>query len=340
MTALKEFDRLEATGLWRAAPEAQRREVIVSLGDATLTISDISGTALAHWSLAAVRRVGTDLPALYHPDGDPGETLELPADETVMIDAITRILRSIDRRRPRPGYLRLVLGLGFGAAVTAAAIFWLPEALERYTVNVVPAVKRTEIGTALLTRMSRVAGQPCYAAPARDPLRRLARRVLGPGREDTVFVLPGGVQDSVHLPGRIILLNRAVVEDHDDVDVAAGYILAEAVRAAARDPLEDLLDQAGLMASLRLVTTGALPEEVLDSYAEHLLSQPMGEDDVEALLAAFATAELRSTPYAYARDVTGETVLPLIEADPRAGTGSRDVLSDADWVRLQGICGG
>ena len=337
MTALKEYDRLEAIGLWRPAPDAQRREVIVSLGDATLTMTDMTGRALAHWSLAAVRRGGSGLPALYHPDGDPGETLELPEDETVMIDGIARIMRSIDRRRPKPGYLRLVLRLGFGLTFAAAAIFWLPGALERYAVDVVPPVKRSEIGTALLSRMARVAGQPCNAASARDPLRRLALRVLGPGREDLVYVLPGGVPASAHLPGRIILLNRAIIEDHDDVDVAAGYILAEKVRAEARDPLAALLDHAGLVASLRLLTTGALPADTLDAYAEHMLTDARKDSDPEALLTAFEAADLRSTPYAYARDITGETTLALIEADPRARTGSREVLSDADWVRLQGI---
>ena len=92
MTALKEFDRLEATGLWRPSPETQRREVIVSLGEATLTISDTKGTALAHWSIAAtVRSNGSALPAIYHPDGDPGETLEIDGDETAMIDGIDRL---------------------------------------------------------------------------------------------------------------------------------------------------------------------------------------------------------------------------------------------------------
>ena len=56
MTALKEYDRIEATGLWRANADAQRREVIVSIGDATLTISDHNDRALAHWSLPAIER--------------------------------------------------------------------------------------------------------------------------------------------------------------------------------------------------------------------------------------------------------------------------------------------
>ncbi len=36
-TALKQFTKLESTGLWREAPELQRREVIVNFGEASLT---------------------------------------------------------------------------------------------------------------------------------------------------------------------------------------------------------------------------------------------------------------------------------------------------------------
>ena len=43
MTALKEYARLESTGLWRPDPEAQRREVAISFGDATLVIADSAG---------------------------------------------------------------------------------------------------------------------------------------------------------------------------------------------------------------------------------------------------------------------------------------------------------
>ena len=56
MTALSDYQRLEAPGVWRPSPDAQRRDVIVSLGDATLVLSDQKDAALAHWSLAAVER--------------------------------------------------------------------------------------------------------------------------------------------------------------------------------------------------------------------------------------------------------------------------------------------
>ena len=54
MTALKEYDRLECTGLWRSGPADQRREVAVSFGEATLVLTDMQNRALAHWSLAAI----------------------------------------------------------------------------------------------------------------------------------------------------------------------------------------------------------------------------------------------------------------------------------------------
>ncbi|MDJ0821101.1 MAG: hypothetical protein QNJ09_04715 [Paracoccaceae bacterium] len=341
MTALKGYDRLEAMGLWRADAEAQRREVVVSLGEATLTISDTSGRALAHWSLAAVTRTNRGkLPALFHPDGDPDETLEIAADEKNMIDGIESITRRIERARPHPGKLRFFLTGAVLAAGIAAVTLWLPDALVQHTVKVVPPVKRAEIGLQLLERVTRVTGQPCAAPSAAPALQRMALRVLGPGRDQDLVVLRSGVPGSAHLPGGIILLDRATVEDHEDADATAGFVLAEHLRAEAADPLHDLLRHAGLIPSLRLLTTGALPPEALEGYAETLLRQAPAAIPSERMLAAFAQAELRSTPYAYAIDVTGETTLALIEADPRAQQGSKEVLSDADWVRLQGICDG
>ncbi|CUH75225.1 hypothetical protein [Tropicibacter naphthalenivorans] len=339
MTALKEFERLEATGLWRASPEDQRREVIVSLGDATLTMSDMNNTALAHWSLGAVMRAnGTQTPAIYHPDGDPDETLEIAANETEMIEGIDRLLRAIDKKRPKPGKLRLILGLGAACAIAAGAIFWLPDALERYTVTVVPDVKRAEIGEALLANITRVTGQPCMTPEAGGPLAALRTRILQDGQR--LVIVPGGTRMTAHLPGGIYLMNRALVEDFEDPDVPAGYLVVEQLRAAQADALAEVVDHAGLMASLRLLTTGKLPDSALDSYAETLMSAPQDMPPADQTLTAFAQTELRSAPYAYAQDITGETTLPLIEGDPLAGRTSRQVLSDGDWVRLQGICGG
>lgn len=340
MTALSEYERLEASGLWRASPEAQAQNVIVSIGDATLVVTDMRDRALTHWSLAAVARANPgELPAIYHPDGDPEETLELPADEDAMISAIERLRTTIERRRPRPGRLRLVMLVSSLTVVLALGWFWLPGAVLRHAVTVVPPVKRAEIGDALLERITRVAGQPCTDPAGLRSLEKLRARVLDPDTRRRLVVLPSGLRETAHLPGRMILLNRALVEDPEEPDVAAGYILAEALRARVHDPLRALLEEAGTLATIRLLTTGDLGAGTLDAYAESLLTAPQEQVPEAALLAAFAEAQIRARPYAYARDVSGESTLGLIEADPFATTAPRPVLSDGDWLRLQGICG-
>ena len=341
MTALEGYERLEAVGLWRPGAGEQRREVIVSLGEATLTISDIQNRALTHWSLAAVSRGnrGND-PALFHPEGDDTETLELPSDEAMMIEGIDRLITAINRHRPQPGKLRWYLGGAAALVVLALVFFWLPGALIGYTARVVPEVKREEIGRALLSELTRMTGEPCRAPEAMPALRSLAGRVLGPGRGSDLVVVPEGVSGSAHLPGGTILLSREVIEGPEDPDVPAGYVLVESLRAATHDPLHDLLRHAGLWSSLRLLTTGELPAAALDDYADDLLTgTPRPLDDAK-VIEAFTAAELRSRPYAYHRDPSGERVLALIEGDPRAVEGSRTVLSDSAWLRLQSICDG
>ena len=337
MTALTKYARLEATGLWRATPDAQRREVIVSIGDATLVISDLKDQALTHWSLAAVDRANPgQTPALYHPDGDPGETLELPDNETEMIEAIEKLRRAINRSRPKPGRLRSVGMLASVAVVAALAVFWMPGALRDHAIKVVPEVKRVSLGTALLKRLERVSGPACESPGGSAALARLTKR-LAVGR---VAILPDMTRASLHLPGRLIVLDRAVLEDYEEPDVAAGYVLTEDVARREHDPLRALLEAVGLRENFRLLTTGDISSEALDAYAEQLLMRPAATPQVEAQLARFAQAELRSKPYAFARDITGESTLPLIEGDPMNGKLTAPLMSDADWLRLQSICGG
>ncbi len=336
MTALKQYQRIEATGLWRPSPDMQRREVVVSIGEATLTISDFNDRALTHWSLAALERQNPGgYPAIFNPDGDPDETLELAESETTMIEAIDRLQRAIDRSRPHPGRLRWLSVGGVVAAVAALLLLWLPVALQSHVVSVVPKIKRQDIGDTILQRIERVSGRACVSEDAKAALDMLAKRT----GVRQIVILPAGVQNSLSLPGGTVLLSRTLVEDHEDPAVAAGYVIAERARAEAHDPLDDLLDRTGPTTAFRLLTTGELTPQIIDSYTEQVLSEPRPSLPDQELLAVFAQAALPSTPYAYARDITGETVLGLIEADPMVGRSQEQVLPDRDWVRLQNICG-
>lgn len=338
MTALTQYQRLEAPGLWRPAPDAQRVNVIVSLGDATLTVSDTSDRALTHWSLAALRRLNPgERPALYAPSRAVDESEELEIADDDMIAAIEKVRRVIERNRPRSGRLRLGLTLAALGLAAVLGVTWLPDALKRHTLSVLPDVTRAAVGERLLERVRRVSGAPCTGSYGTAALARLGARVLD-GDGGRLVVVSSGVARAAHLPGGIILLNRALVEDFEEPDVAAGFILAEAERARQNDPMAGLLDHAGLLATAKLLTTGALDDAVLDSYAEGLLTRPPAALEDQALLARFEAAGLRATPYAYALDQTGETTISLIEADPVPLALSTLLIADADWVSLQGIC--
>ena len=109
----------------------------------------------------------------------------------------------------------------------------------------------------------------------------------------------------------------------------------EGLRAQAQDPVETFLTAAGPMIAARLLATGDVPDQVLREYAETLLTTGRPKPKSEELLASFRRARVSTLPYAYALDLTGEATLELIEADRG---GAAPVLSDEDWISLQGIC--
>ncbi|PIE16823.1 MAG: hypothetical protein CSA68_00780 [Rhodobacterales bacterium] len=336
MTALAEYERLEAIGLWREAPDAQRREVIVSFGNDTVVIADANGTALTHWALAAIKRLNpSDSPACYVPDGEASESLEI--EDELMISALEKVLDKIRRKRPRKGSLRWLLGLGLVAGVAALSVFWLPDALLRHTLSVLPQVKRLEIGDRLLQQIYRLSGPHCAEPHGVQALARLGQRVAGDSAP-RLLVLRDGVAKSAHLPGGYTLLNSHLIEDFDEADVAAAYILTEQLRKTKRDPMEALLLSAGKVQTFTLLTTGDISDQALAQYAEQLLTTPPVHLDTQELLQGFEQAKLRSSPYAYAQDPSGETTFELIEADPYASQTPPIVISDGDWLNLQRIC--
>lgn len=334
MTALNKYQRLEASGLWRANADAQRREVIASIGDATLVISDMQDRPLAHWSIAAIERANPGkTPATFHPYGDADETLELGESETEMVGAIEKLRKAIHKSEPRSGRVRLLVGTAIVAAVVAGAVFWLPNALRAHVTSVVPQINRVVIGQDVLSHMGSITGSRCHEDVADAALDRLASRT---GVRE-IIVVPGGIRDTAGLPGGGILVSRSVLEDHEDPAVVAGYVAAEALRVQMRDPLAHLLETGGISASFRLLTTGQLTEDTLLGYAEALATETAPVVSHAALAERFASLQLPGTPYAYAVDISGETTIDLIEADTLLGT-VPPVLSDGEWVALQEIC--
>jgi hypothetical protein len=334
MTALNKYQRLECSGLWRAAPDAQRRDVTVAFREATLVMADPrSQQPLSHWSLPAVQRMNPgQLPALYSPDAGTSEMLEL--DDPDMIAALDTVQNVLERRRPHPGRLRNWIILGVLASISALAVFWLPGAMSRHAALVLPQATRAEIGQAALEDLMRLTGSPCAAPLGRKAQTALAAR-LAPAGVRQIVVVRDGVAQALALPGGIVVLNRALVEQAQDAETAAGFALVEALRAEATDPMVRLLAFAGPIATTRLLATGRLPQGVLDGYAETLLAQSPPPLPASLLGPAFKAQSLSLQAYANAlQDST------LLAADPFPAGSPAPVLADRDWVSLQAICAG
>jgi hypothetical protein len=333
MTALKDYVRLEATALWRASPEAAPRTVGVTFGDATLVVTDDEGGPLSHWSLPAVRRLNPgEAPARYAPDGG-GEALEI--EDGTLTEAIERVRASLSPRGPARGR-RLLLGVAL-ALLLGPAVVLGPGLLRDRALADLPASKRAEIGATLLGHLQRDLGPACRDLEALPALEALRARAMGAAGQ--AVVLPEGPAHPLLLPGGIVVVSRAAVEGASEPAALAGHLIA----AGTGDPLRPLLEEAGPLATLRLLATGRLSGGTLAAHAARLLADPPPPPPPEALLPAFAAAGLPMGPYRAALAPPTAAPLPAppeVTPDviPDVAPQGAPLVPDADWISLQGIC--
>ncbi|MGB3409105.1 MAG: hypothetical protein WBA67_16610 [Jannaschia sp.] len=329
MTALLGIDRLETTGLWRAEPGAQRREVYVAIGESELVVQDQSGTALSHWSLPAVVRLNPgEAPARYAPARRADEELEIAEPE--MIAALDRVVAAVELGRRRPGRLRRILiGLTLGLLAGFGAM-WLPGALREQAAGLMPAAKRVEIGDRMLEELTLLTGPPCASVTGREALDQLRNRLLPitPARVEVLRDLP---HPALALPGNVLVLSDAPLVTQDDPDVVAGHLLAAALTARAAPPVVDFLDELGALELARLLLNGEISDENITGQVERILVAAPPLASAGELRQGFLAARLAWAPYAEAVN------LPSGEAAPAE---MPPALDDLGWQRLREICDG
>ena len=337
MTALTKYQRLESPGLWRDTPEAQRREVVVAFRDAALVLSDPrTELALSHWSLPAVERLNPGvLPALYAPGFDSDETLEV--DDPDMNAALETIRGALKKGKPRSGRLRATILGGVTLAIIGAGAVYLPDTLVRHTASMLPPATRLQIAGQALADITRLTGAPCSTPLGKRALDLLSERLFG-GAGVEFVVLKDGLPQAASLPANVILLGAPMLQAAQLPEAPAGFALAETLRSEGEDPLLPILRHVGFAATVRLLTSGEMPEGALQGYGEVFLAaaRPPLPDDL--MLARFDAAAVSSAAYGYALDPTGESSLGLIEADPYRGGSPRALLNAEDWAALQAIC--
>lgn len=338
MTALKKYKRLEGLGIWRAEPEAQRRDVVVSLGKSSLVITDSrSGAIVSHWSLPAVARLNPGREPAQYVAGpeEAGETLEI--DDLTLIEALETIRTALAPRARLRHLRKLVAGLAI-LAVALAAWLWMPPALIDHTARIVPPATRAEIGRMALADLTHSPGGPrlCTDPAGRQALTALRLRVLGPGF--TVAVLTGGAHfTTAHLPGRLVLIDARLLDRLDSAEALAGYLLVEEQALLTHDPMRDVLRHAGIGATFRLLTTGTLPETALAGYAAQRFAAPTPLPDPQRLAARFAALEISPAAFALSLPPAASGLARAL-ADAASPGDPLPLLSDGEWLTLTQIC--
>jgi len=326
-TVLEAYQRLDAEPAWRPDHATQARNVVVSIGEATLTISDLNDVALAHWSLPAMSRNNPGrTPAIFSIDQDAPETLEVNDPE--MIDALERVMKAVRKGGGRRGSVRLAMTTAIVGGLCLLVALWLPGALARYAAGIVPEATRASLGARLMGHVETLTGATCDKAPGDAALLALERRLF-PRQEATLSVVPSALSGARMLPGDHILLSHRLVEDYETPSVAGAYAAEQAVKNSPEDTVVALLTNAGPVAVMRLLTTGDLPDAALRRHAEVVVGLPLEAVDIAAVAPRLADAGLSVDELADA--VQGEA--PATET-----TASTPALSDGEWIALQSIC--
>lgn len=340
MTALKQFQRLEAQGSWRAAPDGPARDVIVSLGDATLVLSDpATDQPLSHWSLPAVVQINdARIPAIYAP-GPESTDETVTIDDPLMIQAIARVRGAVASHRSHTGRLRNSLAVLGILGVLGILTLWLPDALVAHAARIAPPAQARDMGIAILADLERDAGAVCTRASGQAVLDHLAPILLTP--EAVIRVLPEPLGGARRLPGDIYVIGNDLLRASPGPEVAAAHLVAARLAVEEAGLRAAAMEHAGLLASLRLMTLGHLPQSAMSGFGTALLSRPAPRPPDTALLAALAERQIPAEPYARSLDPTGQSVRALIDGDPLANTATaRPLLNDEQWLALQQICAG
>ena len=315
------YERLECLGLWRGAPDSQRRDVIVTFGKSTLVFLDNNDNPIGHWSLGAVRRVNPyQMPAIFspdmfHPDESEGETLQL--DDVGIIAHIEYLQTRANRGRARPGRVRFWIGLMVLVAGFVGVRMWLPDVIAGYATQVIPEVTVVSIGQRTLTQVQQITGVACDAGGLSERL------------DSQVFIADMGGLGSVGLPSGIVLIDDDVARL--GLDVVAGYVVLEQVRADMLSPVHGVFRFIGLREAFLFFTTGRIRQNALDGYGEWILTEEQVNPEPEVLISAMARAGVSSAGFFAAH--------PFYQGFYGVNSGDYPpVLSDTDWMELQRIC--
>ncbi|MEM7523277.1 MAG: M48 family metallopeptidase [Pseudomonadota bacterium] len=371
MTALAQYVRLEAPGIYFDGETARPREVVLKFGDASLIILAMDDMPIGHWSLSGLREIGEAAGAVtLSPGFDDDERLTIEDED--MIAAIREVCADLRQARPETSrrWRKTILWTGGAVASVYLILFHIIPALSDQLAHLLPPEAEVALGENMIEQVAPIFakdGEPRFCStPGGDKaLAKMVERLIGgaslyvPLR---VHVLDHNTENAFAFPGGQIVLFRGLLKKADGPEMVAGVLAHEIGHVAARDPTRLAIRAAGSAGLLGLIlgdftgATGAVAlSEALIRSSYRRQAEAEADDFAAAIL---AERGLPTTPLAdfflKLRDRSGEPTGLLshlsthpdlgmraraMVASDRIGEGAFDpVLSDQDWVALKGIC--
>ncbi len=371
MTALPQYDLLEAEGRYFDGETATPREVIVKFGDASLMILDTQDLPVTHWPLATLRNVaGAGTALSLTPDQSGLERLSL--DDATMIEALRSVCPDLEAQRPVPrSRWRKIAAWGAAAVLSVYLIvFHLIPSLADQMAELIPPEAEIAMGETMSGQFARlVTGfeEPrfCTEAAGGRALNRLTARLekaAGAHVPLTVRVLDHKMVNAFALPGGQIVLFRGLLAAASTPEEVAGVLAHEMAHVVHRDPTRLTLRSAGSAGILGVLLGDFTGAGATVALSEALLSTGY-QRKAEAAADIFATRLLAqqglpTAPFAAFFEkldaMNGETHELLSHlashpdlkdraakakaADTIKGQPFVPALSDQEWVALRGIC--
>ncbi|MGB0497563.1 MAG: hypothetical protein ACPGID_04430 [Rubricella sp.] len=332
MTALDRYDRLEASGLWHR-PEGAR-EVLVTFGEARLTLSTFEEEPLAQWSIAALAERESDgSTARFSPDPDFAEWLDLSDPDMI---AALRAVIAPPRRRP----WRALANIAYGALAVAAltALAW--PRIETLLHGEVTPAEIAAFGTRIMETNEAMAICTAEDVPAVALLEERIELAEG----TLIFATyPTERTQVIRLPDGRLVIDERILGQAPDADGLAGLIVdldmrhpTELYRARAVDRLTDpIFGLGGFMAD----EPGFESWERVD-YRERGDEARITPESEAALADRLAELELPTRAFAELlvaidQDKRAEAIAAL---DRIGADAYPPALLDVEWLRLRAQC--
>ncbi len=330
MTALDEYDRLEAVGILKRSEDDPGTEVVITFGEATLTmnaVSDEGDTPLTHWSLAAIDLISeNDDVAIYSLNADTFERVEVA--DTTLREALARVRQGpvVQGSRPRgSGRFRAALVL---AAIATAGYAFLPGLLSSTARNMISPERAEILARDMMPMIEARTGPACDNPQAAAALAKLADW-LNPQGDIEFKVHDLGDAEFISLPGGRVLLNQQILTDRNETILAwAALGIAGAIESPA---ISNLFEGGGVADSLRFLSSGALNEGAKNRAVNKML---LGKAPYNVDVAENAQQILQNA------GVDGGNLEGLMKTGDLGNMeiSGEELLSQDDWVNLRAVC--